>query len=162
MVQPITHSVPIMTSNRRNFQPPTIQRINLGSSISSNASSLQSSVSQSPEDDELLQYTYHGASSKPSVTDTLFTRSDSAICAPAFQKRIVTINKKKAATVVEEASSSKEPANDTADISLAVNKNSSSVPLQVSQSTQDASVQINSSSSLMDQTPDNKSKHMCS
>ena len=160
-LQPITHSVPVMASNRRNFQPPTIQRIDLGSSISSNSSSLQSSVAQSPEGDELLQYTYHGVSSKPSVADTLFTRSDSALFVPAFQKRIVTVNKKKAAAIVDEASSSKELANDTADISSAVNKNSSSVPLQISQSTQDASVQVNSSSSLINKTADIKSKYSC-
>lgn len=155
VTQPITQSVPVMSSNRTNFQP-LIQRIDLGSSISSNASSLQSSVAQSPEDDELLQFTYHGVSRKPpSVTDTLFTRSDSALCVPALQKRIVTANKKKATTVIKEASPIKQPTNDATD-ALAVNNNSLSLPLQAKQSTQDASIQVNSSSSL-DQTADNKS-----
>lgn len=147
MIQPITQSVPIMDSSRTNFQP-TIQRIDLGSSISSNASSLQSSVAQSLEDDESLQYTYHGVSRKPSVTDGLFTRSDSALCIPTMQKRVATANKKKATAVVKEATSKET----TTDIT---NNNSSSHPLQVNQSTQDASVQVNSSSSSLDQTKDN-------
>lgn len=152
LLQPITHSVPVMTSNRRNL-PPTIQRIDLGSSISSNASSLQSSTVQTPEDDDPLQYTHNGVSRKPSVTDTLFTRSDSALFIPTVQRRVVTVNKKRVTPVVEETSSSKKPTNNTADISSAINNNPSTLPLQVSQSTQDASVQVDlSSSSMLEQT----------
>lgn len=133
-----------------------IQRIDLGSSISSNASSLQSSVAQSLEDDNLLQYTYHGVSRKPSVTDSLFTRSDSALCVPTIKRRIVTVNKKNTIPVVKEVPPFKEPANDMAEVSLVVNNYSSSLPLQANQSTEDVSVQADLPSS--NQSADNKSK----
>lgn len=101
-------------------------------------------VAQSPEEDDLLQYTYHGVTRKPSVTDSLFTRSDSALCVPKIQKRIVTVNKKKVTTVVKEALSLEESVNDTKEeVSLAINNRSSSLPLQ---STQDVSIQVDSSS----------------
>ena len=137
-----------MTTRKTNFQP-LIQRIDLESSISSNASSLQSSVTQSQEDDDLMQYTYHGVARKPSVTDTLFTRSDSVLCVPSMQKN----NKKKVTAVVNKTSSSKEPVNDTTDNSLPVNNKQEN-----NLSTQDASVQVDSSkSSLLDQSIDHKS-----
>ena len=146
-----------MTTRKTNFQP-LIQRIDLESSISSNASSLQSSVTQSQEDDDLMQYTYHGVARKPSVTDTLLTKSDSALCAPPMQKKIITVKKKKVTTVVNETSSFKEPVNDTTDNSLPVN-NKYSVQ-ESNLSTQDASVQVqvdSSKSSSLDQTIDDKS-----
>ena len=125
---------------------------------------MQSSVT--PDDEELMQYTYHGVSRKPSVSDTLLTRSDSVLCIPSVHKRIVTVNKKKPTSAVNKASSFKEPANHTMDISSSVqndNSNSSSLPVQGSNiSTQDASVQANSSKlSLLDQTADNKSIKTC-
>ena len=150
-----------MTTRKTNFQP-LIQRIDLESSISSNASSLQSSVNQSQEDDDLMQYTYHGVARKPSVTsDTLLTRSDSALCVQSMQKRIINVKKKKVTAVVN--GTSKEPVNDTTDISLPANNNSSSLPAQESNSsTQDASVQVDSSkSSLLDQPTDDKSTKCC-
>ena len=156
ILQPITHSAPVVTTRKTNFQP-LIQRIDLESSISSNASSLQSSVNQSQEDDDLMQYTYHGVARKPSVTDTLLTRSDSALCVPSMQKRIISVKKKKVTAVVNGTLSSREPVNDTTDNSLPAN--SSSLPVQESNSsTQDASVQVDSSkSSLLDQPVDDKS-----
>ena len=121
---------------------------------------MQSSVT--PDDEELMQYTYHGVSRKPSVSDTLLTRSDSVLCMPSMYRRIVTVNKQKSTSAVNKASSFKEPANLTTDISTSVNNNSSSPPVQESnRSTQDASVQVDSSkSSLLNQTADNKSTNI--
>jgi len=145
-----------MSSDRANLQS-AIQRIDLGSSISSNGSSLQSSVDQPLGDDDLLQYTYHGVYRKPSVTDSLFTRSDSALCVPTIQRRFVTASKKNMIPVVKEVPSFKENANDTTEASVVVNNHSSSLS-QINQNTQDVSVQADLLSS--NQTTDNKSKHV--
>ena len=123
----------------------------MGSSINSTASSLQSSVVESPEDDALLQYTYHGVPKEPSMSDTLFTRSDSALCMPKIQKRVVIVNKKKVATTVKETSS-KEPVN-TTEIPFA---QSSSLPQQATQSTQDVPIQNLSFNQSGDDTSNSK------
>lgn len=142
-----------MTPHKTKLQS-TFQRFDLGSGISSTANNSQSSVTQSVEDDELLQYTYHNISRKPSLTDTLFTRSDSALCVPTIQRRTVTVNKNKVTGTVKKDLSFKEPTDDTIDAPVAVN-NSSSLPLQVKQ---DPSIQVETSS--FDQTADNKSNHI--